>query len=389
MRKRFFLLAFLLSTFFVFSSSAWTAVPNNKIVFADPLCLPPPPGMIGWWSGDGEARDLANDFHGSLEEGINFASGKVDQAFALDGIDDYVRIPDGTSGLDGFGRLTIDAWINPDALQWPNQDTGGSTSAIVSKYNSTRADGIAYYFTLENSHLRLGIFQSHSPASWIIIESDDSIPSNEWHHVTGVWRGADQLELYVDGQLENASIFGQGPLPSLMEDNDVPVNIGRIESFSGSFVGPAALFHGLIDEVEIFNRDLTTDEIQAIFSAGSAGKCKTIEVDIDIRPGDFPNVIDPFSRKAVVVGILSSGEFDATAVDPLSVLFGPAGTMTKNGQFRLKDVNQDGLLDLALFFRQSESGIQCGDLTASLNGNTLEGEIIQGSDLIVTAGCNG
>ena len=57
-----------------------------------------------------------------------------------------------------------------------------------------------------------------------------------------------------------------------MLDSSVPVNIGSFESnVSGIRVG---FFDGLIDEVEIFTRALSGAEIQAIFDAGSAGKCK-------------------------------------------------------------------------------------------------------------------
>lgn len=48
-----------------------------------------------------------------------------------------------------------------------------------------------------------------------------------------------------------------------------------------------------------------------------------ITVDIDIKPGSFPNTINPKSERVIPVAILTTDTFDATTVDPLSVKFGP------------------------------------------------------------------
>jgi hypothetical protein len=77
---------------------------------------------------------------------------------------------------------------------------------------------------------------------------------------------------------------------------------------------------GTLDEVEILNRALSLSEIQGIFVAGNAGKCN---FEIDIKPGSFPNSINPRSKGVIPVAILTTDTFDATTVDPLSVTFGP------------------------------------------------------------------
>jgi len=98
-------------------------------------------------------------------------------------------------------------------------------------------------------------------------------------------------------------------------------------------------------------------------------------------------VIDPNSRKPIPVAILTTADFDAATVDPLSVQFGPDRTTTKKDICRLKDIDFDGDVDLVLFFRQSESGIQCGDTTATLIGITYNVQEIVGTDSINTVGC--
>jgi hypothetical protein len=52
------------------------------------------------------------------------------------------------------------------------------------------------------------------------------------------------------------------------------------------------------------------------------------------------------------------------------------------------DTNGDGQLDLVLHFRTEQTGIQCGDTSANLTGETAAGGKIAGTDAIRTVGCN-
>ena len=53
----------------------------------------------------------------------------------------------------------------------------------------------------------------------------------------------------------------------------------------------------------------------------------------------------------------------------------------------LEDVNGDGDADLLLFFNTQDTGIQCRETSASLTGKTVSGQVIEGSDAIITVGC--
>jgi hypothetical protein len=114
----------------------------------------------------------------------------------------------------------------------------------------------------------------------------------------------------------------------------------------------------------------------------------SLSVSVDIKPRSSPNSINPKSRGVIPVAILTTDTFDATTVDPLSVEFGPNGATEAHNKGHIKDVNHDGEPDLVLHFRTQETGIQCGQTSASLTGETFDGDPIQGSDAIKTVGCN-
>ncbi|MGB5923880.1 MAG: hypothetical protein WBH36_16780, partial [Syntrophobacteria bacterium] len=87
----------------------------------------------------------------------------------------------------------------------------------------------------------------------------------------------------------------------------------------------------------------------------------------------------------IPVAILSKAGFDApSAVDKDTITFGRTGDEHSKAFFlrRGKDVNQDGLRDLILFFRAKRAGFQVGDKEGYLKGNTLKGETIEGYDSV-------
>jgi hypothetical protein len=112
-----------------------------------------------------------------------------------------------------------------------------------------------------------------------------------------------------------------------------------------------------------------------------------IDVVTDIKPGDDPNDINLESKGNIPVAILTTEEFDAQLVDPMTVRFGPGEASESHQSWHVKDVDEDGDLDLLLHFKTQETGIQCGDTEATLTGATFEGEAITGSDSINTVHC--
>ena len=85
-------------------------------------CAPVPPGLVGWWSGDGSASDIIGTNNNStVVAPTGFVSGMVGQAFSFDG----TIGPQPPSALN-LTRFTVDAWIKPAAL--PN-----GAAMIVSK----------------------------------------------------------------------------------------------------------------------------------------------------------------------------------------------------------------------------------------------------------------
>jgi hypothetical protein len=335
-------------------------------------CVPTPSGMVSWWPGDGNAMDIANGNHGTLQNGATSAPGRVAQAFALDGVDDYIQFGDILDGLNG--GFTLDAWIQTTstvgnkAIIAKHWTTGGSWAIRTNEFDPRKVD-----LTVCSPDC------ATLAADAVQLVSTSNINDGAWHFIAATFDGTTQ-RLYIDGALEAS---GTNTNPAWTDNHHFCI---------GSFCDPGGnsflTFGGLIDEVEIYNRALSASEIAAIFNAGSAGKCKFLAVDIDIKPGSFPNSINLGSYGVIPVAILSTPIFNAATVNSSTVRFGANGTEAAPVQTALQDVDGDGDLDRILHFRTQSTGITCGATSASLSGQTFNGQAIKGTDSVRTVGCN-
>jgi len=142
---------------------------------------------------------------------------------------------------------------------------------------------------------------------------------------------------------------------------------------------------GIAEWTIIYDADFGSDGGKALGYAILSALPPAIEVDIDIKPGSYPNSINLRSHGLVPVAILSSDEFEAIMVDPETVEFAGAGVQMREDSNKWmgheEDVNGDELIDLVLQFATQD--IDPGTLQngyAVLTGITYDGVFIEGAD---------
>ncbi len=218
-------------------------------------CVTPPHGLVSWWPGDGNYEELVSANNGNPPSGATFVPGMVAQSFNFDGTSTSgFSVPDARS-LKFTGAISIAAWVNPSSLSCTNVDNSGYC-AIIAKDNRIQRNWGLWMKPDGGLHL------SYVNGTNIFLESPTSLVVGQYSFVTGIIDPAQGvMQIYVNGVLK-ASRQTSAPLLA----NNLPVTVG---ASPGGFN-----FRGKIDEVNLFNRALTPQEMLAIYNAQSGGMCK-------------------------------------------------------------------------------------------------------------------
>ena len=107
----------------------------------------------------------------------------------------------------------------------------------------------------------------------------------------------------------------------------------------------------------------------------------------DLKADGLPSKFNPKSRGVISVALLTAGFSHAASIDVTTLRFGATGHDAAPLHSFFEDVDDDGDLDLVVFFSSSDSGIGCETLFTYVTGRTFAGEQIAGADSITTVGC--
>lgn len=117
----------------------------------------------------------------------------------------------------------------------------------------------------------------------------------------------------------------------------------------------------------------------------------TLNVDIDIKPGSYPNSINVERSKGVIpVAIFGSDVLDVSYIDRTSLRFGPDDATPKHRSGgHLDDINNDGYMDLVSHYPVQDTGLVPGDASACVRGMLMSGvDAFVGCDSVRTVPVN-
>ena len=178
---------------------------------------------------------------GTIAGATRVAGGRFGKALSFDGVNDVVTVFDSDS-LDISVGMTLEAWVNPRSL--------GQFSTILMK---EQFNDLAYVLYANTQYFG-GVanrpsVEINTSSNFNLTQNTAQLPLNTWTHVAATYDGKD-LRLYINGVAVQRA--AAGPI----------VQSSRELRIGGNLVW-GEYFDGLIDEVRVYNRALTAQEIQA------------------------------------------------------------------------------------------------------------------------------
>jgi len=267
-------------------------------------------GLVAEWhfdEGDGSVlKDSSGNGNDGVIYGATWVEGKYGEALSFDGVDDYVEFsydPDFTPGKNSW---TIEVWVKA-----PSKSTD---MKIISWY---RCGANPKCSNPDAAQYQLAIGENNK-ARWVVRDDDgnvynilshSSVADNSWHFLTVTFSSSsDFTELYMDGQLANKT---SATLTSL-SDGGIPIHleIGRV--FRTGWGSPESYFNGSIDEVRIYNRALTADEIKSHYE----GK----QTALTVTKSASPHSIKQSQTTTVTLTVKNTGTTEITDIDVLDTI---------------------------------------------------------------------
>ena len=206
------------------------------------------PNLVGFWTLDEGQGMTAVDWsghgnHGTLEGDAQWVDGYELGALEFDGVDDVIEVPLQPSiTFEQGDSFSVLVWINTAVTPNPNDGIVGNYRTSTDPYwlLIANGDGTANFNARD-------VGRTHST----YLASLDTINDGNWHHLAGIRdQQAKKLRLYIDGDLVDE-----------LDDTTEDINSGQ-SIWIGDHLN--RYYEGLIDEVRIYNKALTVEEIAQV-----------------------------------------------------------------------------------------------------------------------------
>jgi len=191
-----------------------------------------------------------NKNNGTVYNSVPTISGKYNGAYNFDGTGDYISATD--TSLDLSSNFTVECWFKPSVIDTTygllSKDAKPSTSHAY-----TLEFGLEVRYEGGINFIRF-IIGSTTTWWWYCVDSTTTVSLNNWYHVIAVFDGT-TMKLCINGVEEAAEVKDI----SRYSDSGQPFRIGRHDDVNG--LGGPTYFNGVIDELRIWDRGLSSDEV--------------------------------------------------------------------------------------------------------------------------------
>ena len=206
--------------------------------------------LLAYYTGDGTPDDALGNHNGTLVNGTTYGTGKINQGFSFDGVNDYVSIsPVIGQNLSAPGIAhTYSAWVYPTNLT-------DRYNFVFQNGDGYRGTSLILYFN------KVGFFYKGGA---IFKSSTNTLTLNAWNHIVTTIDTSGNLRFYINGVFD-----------SLHTGITWTETWGYGYTQLGKYAGGTHYFNGLMDEVGVWNKELTSDEVTELYNNGNGKQNNT------------------------------------------------------------------------------------------------------------------
>ena len=224
------------------SWGVWGTEQSTSTPAPSPTATPTPAtNLVSYWSFNENAGTVASDSSGNgnnanLMNGPVWITGKIGNALKFDGTNDYA-VKTSANGIPVTSPFSVVAWVNAKSFSNPKW------SDIIRKEGSWAIQGNP------TSKLNLEITGKQDTVSNVVV------PINTWTHIAVTFEGT-TVKFYKNGVLSDTKIQTNMP------------NAGLNTIYIGGYTSWGTYLNGALDNVKIYNRALTAQEVASEYSGG-------------------------------------------------------------------------------------------------------------------------
>jgi hypothetical protein len=212
-------------------------------------------GLVAWYEFEGNADDSSgNGNDGTEYGGVGYTKGVIGKAGSFDGKDDYVNI-DAVPDL-GEDNYSVSVWINK------------SQKSIELQSIVTLQKHRYFYMAFRGNNLESrsepNTINTANNYDYAITTTEEDYTDSQWHNMVAV-KTNNTLMLYVDGVYKGEPV--NGGISMDRSSYGGSSRVGSYESVSGY---DQYYLNGLIDDLRIYNRALSEEEIKALYQMGNS-----------------------------------------------------------------------------------------------------------------------
>ena len=209
-------------------------------------------GLVAHWNFDEGIGDSSADpvgGHRMALRSVSWTEGKIGSAIQLDGVTSYGEVED-SDDLDLSEGFTIAAWVNLAQV-------GAGRQLLLEKKDVEQGDNsINYALYVQWTHDALALVIGDGTRRVGYLSDQGLGTAGEWHHVA-VTFGNGEVRFYIDGEPAGVDAATIKPAP-----NEGPLVVGGYRGRGGEM---NFLLDGLLDDLRIYSRVLTQDEVQELY----------------------------------------------------------------------------------------------------------------------------